>query len=172
MEEILLVDIDDVEIGYMSKEDVHKYGKLHRAFSVFIVHDGKMLIQRRNRNKYHSGGLWTNACCSHQRKNETLVDAVKRCMRDELGTSCKVEEQYRFLYRTVFSEGLFEYEIDHVFLGDSDDFDNEICINSDEVEAIQWVSIPELKQRLLTEPDSFTSWFIIAAHQVIKILEK
>ena len=172
MEEILLVDIDDTEIGYMPKADVHKYGKLHRAFSVFIVHDGKMLIQKRNKDKYHSGGLWTNACCSHQRRGETLEDAVERCMLDELGTTCRVEEQYQFVYRTTFAKDLFEFEIDHVFLGDSDDFDGELCIDPDEAEAIEWVEFGALKRRLADDPECFTSWFIIAAPQVMKILER
>jgi len=168
LEEILLVDLDDNEIGYSTKEDVHKYGTLHRAFSVFLVNEDKILIQRRNKNKYHSGGLWTNACCSHQRKTETLMDAVSRGLKEELGIECEVSEQFSFVYRTKFAEDLYEYEVDHVFLGK---YDGQIDLNLDEADAIEWVSISDLKERLRENADTFTSWFIIAAPRVIKILE-
>ena len=85
MDELILVNAEDEEIGYGEKAYVHEKGLLHRAFSVFIVNDGKMLIQKRNRNKYHSGGLWTNACCSHPEKRESLKEAVHRRLEEELG---------------------------------------------------------------------------------------
>ena len=119
-DDIILVDIFDSEIGHTDKDDAHRRGLLHRAFSVFVIHDGRMLIQKRSRDKYHSGGLWTNACCSHPREGESLDQAVPRRMREELGFSSRAEELFSFVYRHVFSDGLVEYEFDHVFLADYD----------------------------------------------------
>ena len=99
---IALVDIDDNIIGFETKEEVHRRGLLHRAFSVFIIRDGKMLIQMRNPDKYHSGGLWSNACCSHQRDGEELSESVHRRMEEELGFDCHLEEKFSFIYRTQF----------------------------------------------------------------------
>ncbi|MBQ9059657.1 MAG: NUDIX domain-containing protein, partial [Firmicutes bacterium] len=129
-EEITLVDLNDEILGYETKEEVHRSGMLHRAFSVFIVNEGRMLLQRRNPSKYHSGGLWSNACCSHQRKGEVLTEAVHRRMKEELGFDCRLEEQFTFIYRTVFAEDLIEYELDHVFLGKCDP---SLCIDPEEV---------------------------------------
>lgn len=137
-EEITLVDIDDHITGYSTKEDVHKRGLLHRAFSVFIVNDNKMLIQMRNPNKYHSGGLWSNACCSHQRKEEILSEAVHRRMNEELGFDCPLEEKFKFIYRTRFENGLVEYELDHVFVGE---YCGEVCIDPNEASEIDGLSL-------------------------------
>ena len=98
MDELILVDLSDHEIGTMDKAEAHRIGRLHRAFSVFIVHGGKMLLQRRNSKKYHSGGLWANACCSHPRKGESLEAAAARRLSEELGISCAVTELFSFVY--------------------------------------------------------------------------
>nr|MCR5784053.1 isopentenyl-diphosphate Delta-isomerase [Eubacterium sp.] len=145
MEKITLVDIDDNIIGYETKEEVHKKGLLHRAFSVFIVNDGKMLLQRRNINKYHSGGLWTNACCSHQREGEELYAAVHRRLFEELSFDCELSEEFSFIYRTAFSNGLFEYEVDHVFLGE---YSGEVKLNPEEADEMCWVRFEDLKKDL------------------------
>lgn len=159
------MDLDDRVVGYGTKEEVHKRGTLHRAFSIFIVHEGKMLIQKRNVNKYHSGGLWTNACCSHQRKGEQLAEAIHRRLEEELGFDCDLEERFNFVYRTQFSEELFEYELDHVFLGE---YGGEVVLNEEEAEEIEWVELGELKRRLLEKPEQFTSWFLIAAPRLLR----
>lgn len=166
-EEITLVDIDDHITGYSTKEDVHKRGLLHRAFSVFIVNDNKMLIQMRNPNKYHSGGLWSNACCSHQRKEEILSKAVHRRMNEELGFDCPLEEKFKFIYRTRFENGLVEYELDHVFVGE---YCGEVCIDPNEASEIRWVEFDKLKSELLDNPENFSSWFIICAPRVLNLL--
>lgn len=168
-EEITLVDIDDHITGYSTKEDVHKRGLLHRAFSVFIVNDNKMLIQMRNPNKYHSGGLWSNACCSHQRKEEILSEAVHRRMNEELGFDCPLEEKFKFIYRTRFENGLVEYELDHVFVGE---YCGEVCVDPKEASEIRWVEFDELKRELLDNPESFSSWFIICAPRVLDLLRE
>lgn len=167
-EKILLVDLDDQVIGSGTKTDVHRQGILHRAFSVFVVNGNKMLLQKRVATKYHSGGLWSNACCSHQRKGETLDDAVRRRMLEELGFDCELSEQFSFTYRTVFENGLIEYELDHVFVGE---YCGEIRINHEEASDMRWVEFGELKKELLNSPEQFSSWFMIAAPKIMRILE-
>lgn len=169
MDELILVNAEDEEIGYGEKAYVHEKGLLHRAFSVFIVNDGKMLIQRRNRNKYHSGGLWTNACCSHPRKGESLKEAVHRRLEEELGIDCDVEELFDFMYRTVFAENLYEYEFDHVFLAD---YSGSIELNREEASEIKWIDLQELKEDIVRRPEKYTSWFLIAVNKVIKVAEE
>lgn len=169
MDELILVNAEDEEIGYGEKAYVHDKGLLHRAFSVFIVNDGKMLIQKRNRNKYHSGGLWTNACCSHPRKGESLKEAVHRRLEEELGIDCDVEELFDFMYRTVFAENLYEYEFDHVFLAD---YSGSIELNREEASEIKWIDLQELKEDIVRRPEKYTSWFLIAVNKVIKVAEE
>ena len=135
------------------------------AFSVFIMNEGRMLLQKRNPNKYHSGGLWSNACCSHQRKGEVLSEAVHRRMREELGFDCELEERFTFIYRTCFEDGLIEYELDHVFTGSCDP---QLQADPEEVSETRWVSFDALKAEMLEYPERFSSWFIIAAPQVMR----
>ncbi len=161
---LTLVDVFDRTIGEASKEEAHKKGLLHRAFSLFIIHDGKMLVQRRNQNKYHSGGLWTNACCSHPRINENLEEAVKRRMKEELGVEADFKECFSFVYRYVFENGIIEYEYDHVFISD---YSGEIIPDPNEIEEYKWVSCDELADSLRTDPDKYTAWFLIAAPRLL-----
>ena len=161
---IALVDIDDNIIGFETKEEVHRRGLLHRAFSVFILRDGKMLIQMRNPDKYHSGGLWSNACCSHQRDGEELAESVHRRMTEELGFDCHLEEKFSFVYRTQFRPDLIEYEYDHVFAGS---YDGEVRVNPEDASQIRWIALRDLKEELRLTPERFSSWFIICAPKVI-----
>ena len=165
---IALVDLDDNITGYETKEEVHRRGLLHRAFSVFIINDGKMLIQMRNLDKYHSGGLWSNACCSHQRDGEELVESVHRRMEEELGFDCHLEEKFSFVYRTQFRPDLIEYEYDHVFVGS---YDGEVNVNPEEASEIRWITFEDLKAELLKSPEKFSSWFIICAPKVMAGLD-
>ncbi len=165
---LILVDLEDREIGYGEKMEVHEKGLLHRAFSVFLVSRGRVLLQKRNPEKYHSGGLWANACCSHPRKGETLAEAVPRRLKEELGICTEVEEAFSFIYRTEFSNKLCEYELDHVFLGE---YEGEVFEDPEEISETSWMEIGELKEKLVTQPETFASWFIIAAPKVIAILE-
>lgn len=167
-DELILVDVEDRETGHMDKASVHKYGRLHRAFSVFLIRDGKMLVQTRNRNKYHSGGKKANACCSHPRYGEKLEDAVHRRLQEELGIDCEVRELFSFTYFSRYASDLFEYEFDHVFLGS---WDGPVSFNAEEIESVKWVELEQLKKELSTEPEQFASWFLIAAPAVIRIWE-
>ena len=168
MEELIaLVDINDRITGYETKGEVHRKGLLHRAFSVFIVRDGKMLIQRRNPDKYHSGGLWSNTCCSHQREGEELTESVHRRMIEEMGIDCEVTELFSFVYRTQFRTDLTEYEYDHVFAGS---YEGEVSVNPEEASEIRWIPLEELGEALEKTPEKFSSWFIISAPEVMKKL--
>ncbi len=160
MDEIILVDINDREIGSCEKLAAHTTMKLDRAFSVFIVNDGKMLIQKRNKEKYHSGGLWANACCSHPRKGEQLDTAVTRRLSEELGIQANVTEVFHFIYSAKFSETLYEYELDHVFIGS---YSGDVTPDPEEIEECQWVPFDVLAQKLVETPEIFSAWFIIAA---------
>lgn len=166
-EKIVLVDLDDRITGSETKIRVHEEGLLHRAFSIFIIDDTKMLLQRRNIDKYHSGGLWSNACCSHQRERELLDDAVHRRLYEELGIDCSLSEVFSFVYRTIFENGLTEYEFDHVFVGE---YNGTININYEEASEVKWFEFEKLKKMMQSNPELFSSWFIIAAPRIMHII--
>ena len=168
-DELILVNLDDEEIGSGSKLEVHQKSLLHRAFSVYIINDGKMLIQKRNPKKYHSGGLWSNACCSHPRKDEKLEEAVHRRLVEELGIDCDVNELFAFIYRTDFGNGIYEYEYDHVFIAE---YSGSIELNNEEATETQWVDLIDLRDSLVSHPELYSSWFLISAHKVIKYVEE
>lgn len=168
-DELILVDVLDTEVGSCSKMETHIKGFLHRAFSVFVVHDGKMLLQKRNSQKYHSGGLWTNACCSHPRNGETMQVAVSRRLIDELGVTFPVRQCFDFVYRAEFGNGIIEFEYDHVYLAD---YCGEINPNSEEIEELRWIELSKLKEELTYNPEQFTAWFVIAAPRVLKMINE
>ncbi len=165
--DLVLVDIEDNIIGYSNKKEIHDKGLLHRAFSIFIYDENKLLIQKRNENKYHSGGLWTNTCCSHPRKNETLKNCVHQRLKEEMRFDCSLKEMFSFVYRNRFSNDIIEYEYDHVFCGK---YCGKVDINLEEASDYKWIEIDELKKILLTNPDMFTPWFIISAPKVINMI--
>ena len=169
VEDILdLVNDNDEATGFASKSEVHRKGLLHRAFSVFLYNssDNTLLIHRRATGKYHSGGLWTNTCCSHPRKEETLMQAVKRRMDEELGISLQTQDMGEYHIHKLGSfkyfyqfENCSEHEIDHVF---SIVVCREIYpINYDrnEIEEIQWIKLEKLEKWMLLKPADFTAWF-------------
>jgi isopentenyl-diphosphate Delta-isomerase len=163
IEYIITVDEQDRETGALEKLEVHRRGILHRAFSVVIFnHQGEMLLQKRAKIKYHSPGLWSNTCCSHQRVGETLKEAVSRRIQEELGFVCDCKEMFHFIYRVEFDNGLIEHEIDHVFLG----YYNGIVIpKKEEVEEIQWINLDKLSKDMKEHPQRFTYWFRILMEQ-------
>lgn len=163
MEEIIKVDFEDNEIGFITKEEAHRTCTLHRAFSIFIMNGNKMLIQKRNPNKYHSGGLWTNACCSHPRRGEKLEEAIHRRLVEEMGFACPLSERFSFVYMRQFAPDLYEYEYDHVFVGE---YAGEVVLNEEEANEYMWIDIDELKKWLLEKPEEFTTWFIIAVSKI------
>ena len=121
MEEVILVDEHDREIGSGEKLQIHQEGKLHRAFSVLVFNwKQELLLQKRKETKYHSGGLWTNTCCSHPRPGELTLEAAQRRLHEEMGLTCPLREVGNFIYRAEFENGLIEHEYDHVLAGSSD----------------------------------------------------
>jgi len=118
-DKVIIVDMNDKEIGIGERIKTHQEGKLHRGFSVFIVNSKyQLLLQKRAGTKYHSGGLWTNTCCSHPRPGELIEEAAHRRLREEMGFDCELTEIFSFTYRTQFANNLFEHEYDHVLLGE------------------------------------------------------
>lgn len=158
-EQVILVDEQDNEIGLMEKMQAHREGRLHRAFSVFLFNEkNELLLQKRADTKYHCGGLWTNACCSHPRKAESLKQAVSRRLQEELGISCEPKEVHSFIYKADVGQGLIEHEFDHVFTGA---FSGKPNINMDEVEDWKYVTIDFLMDDIRVNPQLYTPWFKI-----------
>lgn len=166
--QVILVDRDDREVGVMEKLQAHVEGKLHRAFSVFIFNEkDELLLQQRALSKYHSGGLWTNTCCSHPKPNEKTIDGARRRLIEEMGFSTDVDWVGHVLYQAEFGNGLIEHEFDHVFLGYHD---GNININLDEVETYKWISIQELEEWIQNKPTDFTAWFGLCLEKVKQAL--
>ena len=160
MEQVILVNDADEEIGVMEKMKAHYEGVLHRAFSIFIFNNkGEMLLQQRANNKYHSGGLWTNACCSHPKPNEATIDAAERRLQEELGFSASLKKIFDFTYQTSFDNGLTEHEFDHVFTGI---YDGEVNLNRTEVQDFCYRSLDDIQSAIESHPQKFTTWFKIA----------
>lgn len=164
-EQVILVDEFDSPLGFMEKMKAHRMPTLHRAFSIFIFNQqGEMLLQKRASNKYHSPGLWTNACCSHPRPGEDVASAAARRLEEELGFTTKLEKIFEFVYQASFNNGLHEYEFDHVFFGE---YDEEINPDTNEVSDFCYKSIEDIELLLRSEPELFTAWFAIAFPRVI-----
>ncbi|MDD7390412.1 MAG: isopentenyl-diphosphate Delta-isomerase [Lachnospiraceae bacterium] len=166
-DQLIRVDLYDKEIGYGTKEEIHRKGQLHRAFSVFLVDDDRMLIQKRREDKYHSGGLWANACCSHPRRDESLEDAIERRLQEELGVTAPCRELSHFVYYMKFSDEMHEYELDHIFLGT---YDGEVDFDRNEIEEVKWVDFDWLEDDMEKNPDHYACWFLIAAPKVLEFL--
>lgn len=157
MEHVILVNEQDEEIGLSEKLAAHESGTLHRAFSVLIFNDqGEMLIHQRAVAKYHCGGLWTNACCSHQRQHESNADAAKRRLREEMGIETTVEHIGHFIYKVTFDNGLTEHELDHVFMGR---FSAEPNVDPNEVESWKYIHLNDLREDIVRQPNNYTFWF-------------
>lgn len=155
---VILVDKQDRELGTMEKLKAHELGLLHRAFSVFLFNSkGEMLLQKRAKEKYHSGGLWTNSCCSHQLPNESSEKAGIRRLKEEIGIEIsKLETKGHLLYKTEFENGLAEHEYDHILFGFTDE---EPILNPEEAESFRYISISDLLIEIKEKPEVFTFWF-------------
>ena len=163
METVILVNTADQPVGRMEKFEAHQRGLLHRAFSVFLFNErGETLLQQRAAGKYHSPLLWTNSCCSHQREGESNLEAATRRLHEELGIDpsqiSELKDSFHFIYRAEFDNGLTEHELDHVILGR---FDGSVSLNTEEVEAVRWISMPDLTREMDAHPEQFTVWFQI-----------
>ncbi|MEJ6685806.1 MAG: isopentenyl-diphosphate Delta-isomerase [Crocinitomicaceae bacterium] len=157
MIEVQLVDAQDQPTGTMEKIEAHRLGLLHRALSVIIVNSQKeLLLQRRANAKYHSPGLWTNTCCSHPYPAELPLAAANRRLKEEMGMDTDLEYVFKFLYKVDFENGLIEHELDHVFVGQSDENPK---LNPEEAMDFKWVSITALEKNMNENPEAYTFWF-------------
>jgi isopentenyl-diphosphate delta-isomerase len=157
IETLILVDADDQEIGTAEKLEAHRSGLLHRAFSV-IVWDarGRQLLQKRAAAKYHSGGLWTNACCGHPRPGEAAEAAALRRLGEEMGFACPLEWLGIVRYKAALDHGLTEHEIVHVFRGS---YSGPVSPNPEEAEGYQWCLLDRIRGDIAASPDRFSVWF-------------
>ncbi|MCH2035127.1 MAG: isopentenyl-diphosphate Delta-isomerase [Tenacibaculum sp.] len=159
VENVILVDEQDNEVGFMEKIEAHEKALLHRAFSVFVFNDNnELMLQQRAKSKYHSPLLWTNTCCSHQRKGESNISAGKRRLQEEMGFTCELEEVFSFIYKAPFDNGLTEHELDHVMIGK---YNGEPVVNPEEVESYKWMKLEAVKNDIENNPDAYTAWFKI-----------
>lgn len=164
-QEVILVDEHDEAVGTGEKMATHRTGDLHRAFSIFIFNpQGQMLLHRRAEGKYHSGGLWTNACCSHPRPGESTAEAAHRRLQEEMGFDTELEEAFRFIYRAELDNDLVEHELDHVLVGTYDGVPEP---DPEEVGDWKWVDLEELEEDLEERPERYTAWFKAAVGRVI-----
>jgi isopentenyl-diphosphate Delta-isomerase len=158
--EVILVDARDNVTGSLEKMQAHQQGLLHRAFSIFIFNTkGEMLLQQRAMNKYHSGGLWTNACCSHPLPGEETARAAERRLKEELGFETTIHKIFDFVYNADMGNGLTEHEFDHVFAGE---YDGDISFNKEEVMDYCYKSMNDIRHNLDSHPRKYTAWFHIA----------
>jgi isopentenyl-diphosphate delta-isomerase len=170
MEQVILVDEADKEIGTMEKMLAHEKAELHRAISIFIFNEKcEMLLQQRAERKYHSGGLWTNACCSHPRPGEEIEVAAARRLKEELGFETPLTKAFDFIYKASFDNGLTEHEFDHVFVGK---YEGNVHLNVNEVQDYCYKSMDEIERSLKSHPHKYTAWFLLAFPRIGDWIQK
>jgi len=169
-EKVILVSEDDQQLGLMGKMEAHKKAVLHRAFSIFVFNKkGELLLQQRALDKYHSPGLWTNTCCSHQRDGESNIEAGHRRIQEEMGFHCELKELFWFIYKAAFDNGLTEHELDHVMIGS---YEDDPIINPEEVASFKWMPLEDVKKDMEEQPGLYTEWFKIIFNEYDQRLVK
>lgn len=167
-ERVVLVDPQDNPIGTQEKLKAHRDGQLHRAVSVFIFNQQKqLLLQQRAQTKYHSGGLWSNTCCGHPRKEESPLLAAKRRLWEEMGIQAEIKKSFESTYHIPLGNGLIEYEFDHVFIGF---FEGSPAPVPEEVSSWKWIDWENLKNEILNDPEKYTIWFKILLDQLEQVI--
>jgi isopentenyl-diphosphate delta-isomerase len=158
-EEVILVNEGDEQIGVAEKIRAHKHAALHRALSIFVFNkEGQLLLQKRAQSKYHSGGLWSNTCCSHPRPGESIEAAAHRRLKQEMGFTCPLRKVSELIYRAELQNGLVEHEYDHILIGD---FSGDPVPDPSEVEDWRWVSVSDLMKEIQESPDLYSVWLQI-----------
>ena len=169
-ENVILVDKNDNQVGLMPKLEAHQNGVLHRAFSIFIFNSKyELLLQKRASSKYHSGGLWTNTCCSHPREGEDTLDAANRRLTEEMGIETSLRKVHDFIYKAELDNNLTEHEFDHVFYGV---YNEDPVINKDEADDFKWIDMGLLNEDIKINGDNYTVWFKIAFEYFYNYLKK
>ena len=170
IEKVILVDENDNQVGLMPKLEAHQKGLLHRAFSIFIFNSKyELLLQKRASSKYHSGGLWTNTCCSHPREGEDTLDAANRRLIEEMGIETSLRKVHDFIYKAELDNDLTEHEFDHVLYGI---YNEDPIINKDEADDFKWIDMDSLNEDIKTNGDNYTIWFKIAFEYFYNYLKK
>ena len=169
-EQVILVDENDNEIGIGEKMQTHREGKLHRSFTIYVLNSkGELLLQQRAKTKYHSGGLWSNTCCSHQKPGEATLEAAHRRLQEEMGFDAELQELFTFVYQVQLDNALSEHEYDHVILGK---FDGQPVCNPEEVEDWKFADLKELQQDIKKHPENYTFWFKASFDRVLERLKE
>jgi isopentenyl-diphosphate delta-isomerase len=164
MEEVILVDSKDNQVGSMEKLEAHEKGALHRAFSVLLFNDkNELLLQKRADHKYHSGGLWTNTCCSHPLPDENTQDAAERRLLEEMGIILRPDFLYKFIYKSPLNNELTEHEYDHVFIGH---YNDDPRINRHEASDWKYMALDDIKEAIAQDPNDYTVWFRIIMENI------
>jgi isopentenyl-diphosphate delta-isomerase len=154
---VVLVDAADRQIGVAPKLPVHREGRLHRAISVQIAdRRGRLLLQKRHIGKYHSGGLWTNTCCSHPRPGETTLDAAQRRLASEMGIVCALTPLFTTTYRANLDNAMIEHEVVHVFAGT---YEGPIRADPREADGYDWVTPAALRADVTAGPERYSALF-------------
>lgn len=157
---VVTVDYLDNPKSVVDKMSAHKKPILHRAFSVILYNGSKILLQKRSENKYHSGGLIANTCCSHPQLSQSIIDCAKIRLVEE--TNININSLYEighFIYFAKFNDNLFEYEYDHVLVGE---YNGLFDKNEEEVSWTDWVEIEDVKKDIVENPEKYAVWFIHA----------
>jgi isopentenyl-diphosphate delta-isomerase len=164
---VILVDENDWQTGTIEKLEAHRRGLLHRAFSIFLFsEDAYCLLQRRASGIYHSGGLWSNACCSHPRPGEDLGEATIRRLKEELGVSAGLEKVLETRYDLDVGNGLREVEYNHTYIGRFDK-SAPLIPNPEEWTECRWRKIGDIENDLATRPGDYSAWFVLLFPMVI-----
>jgi isopentenyl-diphosphate delta-isomerase len=167
-EHVVLVDAKDRELGTAPKLAAHREARLHRAFSVLIRGPGgRLLLQKRHIGKYHSGGLWTNACCGHPRPGEAVAAAARRRLAEEMGLACEIAPLGVTRYRAELGGGMTEHEVVHLFAGVHD---GPVRPDPREADGYAWLTAEELRADLMRDPARYTAWFRVYAREFWSLL--
>lgn len=163
-DQVVIVDAEDRPLGECEKLRAHVEGVLHRAISVFLFNaKGEWLLQRRALDKYHSGGLWSNTCCTHPQPGEPVTEAAAARLFEEMGIHCALQHAFSFIYRAPFDNGLTEHELDHVFVGF---YEGEPQPDPSEVADWRWVNGTWLAEEMRRVPEEFTTWVRVCFERV------
>lgn len=168
---VILVDENGKEVGTEDKLKAHKDGgKLHSAFSIFVFNsDGKLMLQKRAKKKYHFGGLWTNTCCSHPIPDKSLLESAHIRLKEEMGFDTDLEKIFDFIYKATWENGLTEHEFDNVIIGHYDEKPNP---NPKEVDDWKWIDPKTLKKDIKQNPEKYSPWFKKSLPKVLDYIDK
>lgn len=165
-EMLVLVDEKDNEIGTDTRENCHRGGgRRHRAYTVFLFHDGKLLLQQRSKKKLLWPGGWDVSYTSHVYPGETYSKAAARKGIQELGAQVgNLADVHSFVYFAPQGANA-ENEFCRLLVGE---FDGKIKPNPDEIAAVRWVRLKDVENDLERNPALYTPWFRLSLQGFMK----